>query len=69
MHQDRLNFQEVISSIRRWVTESATHLDRSDTPAVPGMHAMPDHVAAAIVIVCIVVIGIVIIAVVGIRIA
>jgi hypothetical protein len=50
-------------------TESATHLDRSDTPAMPGMHAMPDHVAAAIVIVGIVVIGIVVIAVVGVWIA
>jgi Tfp pilus assembly major pilin PilA len=34
---------------------SAAHLDRSDTPAMPGMHAPPHHVTAAIAIAGIVV--------------
>jgi hypothetical protein len=50
---------------------SAAHLDRSNTPAIPGMHAPPHHVAAAIAIVGIVVVGIIVIivAVVGVRVA
>jgi hypothetical protein len=53
----------------------AAHLDRSHTPAIPGMHPPLHHVAAAIfrigIVIGVVVVGIVVIiaAVVGVRIA
>jgi hypothetical protein len=54
---------------------SAAHLDRSSTPAMPGMHAPLHHVAAAIaivgIVVGVVVIGVAVIIVVvgGVRVA
>ena len=50
-------------------------MDRSDTPAIPGMHAPLHHVAAAIaivgIVVGVVVVGIIVIivAVIGVRVA
>jgi hypothetical protein len=52
---------------------SGAHLDRSDTPAKPGMHAPLHHVAAAIaivgIVVAVVVVRITVIAIVVVRVA
>ena len=59
-----LNFNspdQIISFHPSKTAGSAAHLDRSDTPAIPGMHAPPQHIAAAVAIVGIVVVGIVVI--------
>jgi hypothetical protein len=51
----------------------AAHLDRSDTPAKPGMHAPLHHIAAVIaivgIVVAVVVVRITVIAIVGVRVA
>jgi hypothetical protein len=51
----------------------AAHLDWSDTPAMPGMHAPLHHVAAAIfrvgIVVAVVVVRITVIVIVGVRVA
>jgi hypothetical protein len=69
-----LNFNspdQIISFHPSETAGSATHPDRSDTPAIPGMHAPLHHVASAVAIVGIVVVGIVVIivAVVGVWVA
>jgi hypothetical protein len=86
MHQDRVNLlgrpvlnfnsSDHIISYHPWKTAgSAAHLDRSDTPAIPGMHAPLHYVAAAIaivgIVVGVVVVGIIVIivAVVAVRVA
>src|SRR5690242_13009658 len=49
MHRSRFSFfRGSQSNLRR--SASAAHLHRTETPAIPGMDALLDHVAAAIVI-------------------
>src|ERR1700756_3606842 len=70
IHQDRVNLlgrprsSTLIHETRSSPSihrrpESAAHLDRSDTPAIPGMHAPLHHVAAAIARVGVVVVAVV----------
>jgi hypothetical protein len=85
IHQDRVNLpgrvlnfnspDQIISFHPSKTAGSDAHLDRSDTPAISGMHAPLHHVAAAIaivgIVVAVVVVGItvIIVAVVGVRVA
>jgi hypothetical protein len=68
-----LNFSspdQIISFHASKTAGSAAHLDRSRTPAIPGMHAPLHHVAAANAIIGIVVgIIVIIVAIVGVRVA